>query len=404
MAQLQDATGWDKATYKDFRTFVRGASAETGLNPNNRTEQQDSQKWATFRNKVLAGFPALNNYANHWPLNLYYNRWVSDRIHHKRDTETTKLPSVTVDHEQSCYQYSDSDEDVPLSRQRTQDRPEFSKSSVESDSDDLDEIPVKRKSKTARSLDETPPRIYIGKDPSTFSRHPCHYRLASSRSNLLESEFEKDSDSSSTRRRISSVRNPSSDLLSRSPAHEWPVYCVFCGIPPIVPESCTKELRELFQEDVVAVLLTVGLLHDLHLRILAALEESQRQAFLLSLVPEHFTQFMACEISEVIDGFAKDHVGENLPTGELEACSRHRNQALEHDGVPSQLQLTLEVCGMEELGPVAVFLGIDSNARLRAMRTFKPEMKKAMMFDNMKEVKPSLFQIFMLEWALAPAS
>ncbi|KAJ7085828.1 hypothetical protein B0H15DRAFT_372727 [Mycena belliarum] len=235
MAQLQDATGWDKATYKDFRTFVRGASAETGLNPNNRTEQQDSQKWATFRNKVnqrafvfsgrslflvqvLAGFPALNNYANHWPLNLYYNRWVSDRIHHKRDTETTKLPSVTVDHEQSCYQYSDSDEDVPLSRQRTQDRPEFSKSSVESDSDDLDEIPVKRKSKTARSLDETPPRIYIGKDPSTFSRHPCHYRLASSRSNLLESEFEKDSDSSSTRRRISSVRNPSSDLLSRSPA------------------------------------------------------------------------------------------------------------------------------------------------------------------------------------------
>jgi hypothetical protein len=60
--------------------------------------------------------------------------------------------------------------------------------------------------------------------------------------------------------------------------------------------------------------------------------------------------------------------------------------------------------GMEELGPSCVFLGISSNANFQAIRTWSIELKRKMVFDNIKEIHPSPFQILMLELALAAPS
>jgi hypothetical protein len=98
---------------------------------------------------------------------------------------------------------------------------------------------------------------------------------------------------------------------------DWPLWCVYCGTSPIVPERYTTELRQLFPND-VPTLKTMGILHDLHLRILASLSDSRRHAFLLSFVPKKYTQFRALQISALLNKYGKEHADESLPAGEME--------------------------------------------------------------------------------------
>ncbi|KAJ7444870.1 hypothetical protein FB451DRAFT_1412993 [Mycena latifolia] len=415
MGQLQDALGgWDKDTFTNLRKYVQHWAEMTHLDREHRAEQQDQEKWNEFEHKAVIAFPNLNNYQNHWPLAMYYNRWTSDRAHHKR----TKIPSpaAAVDEKSNSagsHSSDSEDDDVPLSSRSTQNilrSKNAAKRRIESV--DIDEGPAKRRvtrsaAKAAAQATSAAPQVaerpkvsyYIGKNPKTFKRTKAPVTPDDDSSDGMDSDSRQRHPTQSTR------NSASSGTLLGTPeqsVNNWPMWCAFCGVAPAVPEDCIKELRQLFEEDVLGVLANIGILHDLHLRVLSTLEESQRREFLLSLVPEKFSQLTACEISEMFNEYAKQHAGGGIPGGEVEICFRH--QAQHAVDVPSELRLLLEARGMEEVGPAAVFLGIDSNARFQTSRTFKVEAKKKMIFENMKGIKPSLFQNLMLELALAPAS
>jgi hypothetical protein len=36
----------------------------------------------SFCTQTLVEFPDLNKYQDHWPIQLYFNRWIIDRVHH----------------------------------------------------------------------------------------------------------------------------------------------------------------------------------------------------------------------------------------------------------------------------------------------------------------------------------
>ncbi|KAJ7709649.1 hypothetical protein B0H17DRAFT_232002 [Mycena rosella] len=420
---LRQAMGadWDENAFHNFRKHVQSSAETSGLDMNQVKEHQDEAKWLEFENKALVEFPQLEHYENHWPLTAYFNKWITNRQHHARrpdapffsppvDRTRIRNPSPRAEKWGSDDSDSTSEDERPLSSQVLHkaagkrrikdagDGPSAKRLATTSakDAEPKDDVP---KATTCTPLAGSK-RYYIGQNPNTIGRL-AKPALPSKAAVAQQSEDESDSDSDSSKRDRQSTQSNRAESLEPS-AIEWPFWCVFCGRAPPVPERCTQKLRRLFDDEVLGVFVTIGILHDLHLRVLAALNESQRQTFLLSLVPGHLNQFKAGEIAEVLDVYAAEHAEKKLPGGEIEVCPRHQPQHTVD--VPSELLLILEARGMEEVGPAAVFLGIESNAQFQAVRNFKPETKQKMIFDNMKEIKPSSFQKLMLEVALSPAS
>ncbi|KAJ7172251.1 hypothetical protein C8R46DRAFT_1032334 [Mycena filopes] len=191
----------------------------------------------------------------------------------------------------------------------------------------------------------------------------------------------------------STLTPPSTSTSDVHTLTDWPNFCVFCGFAPIVAPRYTAELRRLFSGSGPAVLAMMGILHDLHLRILATrTTPERRRAFLLEAVKTgRCTQLEVLQMASALESFAKTITerGEKLPGGDMEVCARHSDQ---HDvAVSPELAHVLQGLGMEELGPAAVFLGIDSDARFRV---------QTILFDNMKGIQPSPFQKLMLKIAL----
>ncbi|KAJ6597126.1 hypothetical protein DFH09DRAFT_1133764 [Mycena vulgaris] len=409
MDKIQRAlgSGFDETKFKEFR---------------------DETTWEEFVKQALLKFPALTKYQGQWPLELYFNRWTSDRVHHKATIKPARKRRIEAD---------DEIDDGPSKRPTTI-------SAGRGIARDLSKDPAAaaapRGADPGRryfigkdpTSNDPPPAVttaalqvagerrkiyYIGENPSNFRRPPrSHSHIPASPTSKPVSGHESDTDSSQRPAAKPLSEDDESDpdlrdclcLLGVQRLNKfqtvWPMWCVHCGVPPpVVPEECIRQLCRLFKGDVLGIFATIGILHDLHLRVLATLDEAHRRKFLLSFVPGKFSQFEACQVSEILGAYAKKHAGEDeFPGGEIEVCSRHQAQyAVE---VPSELRLLLATLGMEELGPAAVFLGIDSNKKFQTMRTFDSEMKRKMIFESLKGIKPSPFQILMLEIALAPAS
>ncbi|KAJ7047045.1 hypothetical protein C8F04DRAFT_218557 [Mycena alexandri] len=290
----------------------------------------------------------------------------------------------------------------------------------------LEEIPAHN----APPRDAKGTRYYIGKNPINYKR-PQAKRKAPTVKKVVLSDDESDDDFDVPRRATQGTPGQSSQGASSSasgmgqssqdtfsqPATDlsadasvdvhtltdWPIFCVFCGAPPVVAPRYTTELRGLLSPGAPAVLATMGILHDLHLRILATcITPAQRRDFLLSAVTKgRCTQFEALEMTSALDSFGEKITerGENLPGDSIEVCIYHGdNHAV---AVPPELARALQELGMEELGPAAVFLGISSDARFRDARKFDEDVKRVMLFENMKGIEPSAFQKMMLEIVLS---
>ncbi|KAF7338102.1 hypothetical protein MVEN_02034900 [Mycena venus] len=102
---------------------------------------------------------------------------------------------------------------------------------------------------------------------------------------------------------------------------KWPIWCVFCQrtTPPFVPDRYTSELHQLFPfpSDVPHIFAAMGILHDLHLRILAFLSEAERDSFLHLFIGSKYTQFQALEISDALNKYALEHAEDEFPDGEM---------------------------------------------------------------------------------------
>lgn len=117
----------------------------------------------------------------------------------------------------------------------------------------------------------------------------------------------------------------------QEPLTNWPYWCVWCktGAPPAVPERYTRELRQLFPTNDVHILACMGVLHDLHLQVLARIRAAQRRDFLLSFVPNKYTQLKALEMSDVLDKFGEEHEDEGFPGGLIQlVCSKSSQSSL----------------------------------------------------------------------------
>ncbi|KAJ6525681.1 hypothetical protein B0H19DRAFT_1276035 [Mycena capillaripes] len=425
MQQILDAMGHDcwATRFDRFKAVIRDSAREVELDGLTRHEQENQNKWKKLVKIVVKEFPDLEKYQDHWPVIAYFNRLVADRVYclsQKKDQKEKSRPDSNVDSDRES-------DDIPLSLAssdpRRHSKPTLpptrtaGKRSAELD-DDSSEVRAKRRasSSTSKSNDvPVGPRYYIGKNPSNFKTPALRKALNSA--TVLSSDDESDTDarcprpSAATSSQVSScpatqpsgamTRTPSTPAQAQDNRNDWPYWCVWCktGAPPTVPERYTKELRQLFPGDSVHTLTAMGILHDLHLRVLASIGEPNRRAFLLSFVPTKYTQFKALEMSDALNKFSKDHADEDFPTGEIQVCSKHANEHAVQ--VPSELEDVLQTLGMEELGPAAVFLGIKTNTNFQTARRFDAAARKDVFFNNMKGIQPSAFQNMMLEVALA---
>ncbi|KAJ7940399.1 hypothetical protein B0H13DRAFT_1937913, partial [Mycena leptocephala] len=313
MPQLREAMGlqcWDLVKFNNFREAIWDSARIFGLDGLTRWEHENETNWKKLVQKLVNQYPDLKQYQDYWPVAMYFNRWVLHRKYLGSPPLITKDNSLKDQPDSEADSDPESDE-VPLSlsaRRRTTppNRNAASKRSAdhEEDSDDSPARRRTRRSSTTESDDASTattsrgPRFYIGKNPSNFRRPlgsgNAALRKASGRADSdsdMDDFFARGSGAAQSSQVSSRPATQSSNVSAElDPMIDWPLWCVYCGTSPTVPERYTTELRQLFPND-VPTLKTMGILHDLHLRILASLSDSRRHAFLLSFVPKKYTQF-----------------------------------------------------------------------------------------------------------------
>ncbi|KAJ7156965.1 hypothetical protein C8R43DRAFT_1234686 [Mycena crocata] len=342
---------------------------------------------------VIEKNPELPKYDHHWPVTVYFNRWAAE--HKAKNTaRRNKSPKASSD--------SDSDK-LPL-RLASRQKGKFArKRVVQSSSDDSEEdlrdtadkvhhIEKRKRLNRGDRLDaaattdfEVAPltkRYYIGKNPAQY-----HNRASDSNNPPAAHK--------------APTRQESDD----EGVHEWPHWCAFCGVPPVVSGLYTKDIRALFSVETMGILSTLGISHDLHFKILSSLDVSRRRNFLLSFVPDKISQFIACDIMDAIQKYGKHRSKEEL-LGDEDIkpipCSNLTHQARsEKVKVSPELENCLKAFRMQELKHILFFIGIDSNERFQKMCGFTEENKRKMLYENIKEIYPSPFQKMMLELVLA---
>ncbi|KAJ7343221.1 hypothetical protein DFH08DRAFT_962353 [Mycena albidolilacea] len=446
MESLQDAMGvsWNSARVGSFRNVVWSTAQHLKLDLDTRSERQDQTKWNKLLERVVEKFQDLDTYQGQWPVAMFYNRRVAGRKHYRHL------------HNKSTSVNSDSDDDErPLnanlgrligSRKTTSAAPRPENTAVKrtANSDSGSDEPSRKRS-TRYFMDKTKnvptsfssanKRYYVGKNPNDFRRPLSSSsssnvspprKNTSARAVALSDDSEPDEPLSSGSRADQSFRQGSSQTASQksqvsssqptsqgSPTQsqteaaltDWPVWCVFCQkkTPPTVPDQYTPELRQLFpiSSKVPAIFAAIGILHDIHLRILVSIPKVECDAFLRSFIGIQYTQWERVQISAALDTYAKEHADDPLPYWEMEGCPIHENQ---HEvDVPSELLAALHRLGMEEVGPAAVFLGINTNADYRkACGSDRATIKD--LLGHIVGITPSPFQKLMLELALKPAS
>ncbi|KAJ6630576.1 hypothetical protein B0H10DRAFT_1981841 [Mycena sp. CBHHK59/15] len=414
--ELADALGWTWEQFARFKACIRTLAA-TRLNTLALQDDQDPKEWSQLVKDVLTTFPELVDFQQQWPVQVYFNNWVKHRqVNARKQLPKTRSGRNDDDkaNEISNHDSENSEDDTPLSS-ISKNRP--AKRSIAKDTMDRG-IPAKRTRSSDTPLKQATKIYYIGQNPTMFKR-PSDGGSSAPSARTRTSATPSPDDDHSLDRCNRRPHTPSSHV-SRSPTqgsqiplqsvkptliqnglNAWPQWCVFCGVPPAVPECYTTEMRHCFKGDSY-LCGTMGILHDRHFRILASQDKSRRDNFLLDFVPALFNQFKALDLAKRFDKFANDHSGEDvLPEGgqEIEVCSRH--QANYVINVPSKLQASLESVGMEELGPAAVFLGIHSNTDFEMIRNFDAESKKEMVYSRLKEIKLNKFQLMILELVLA---
>ncbi|KAK7037934.1 hypothetical protein R3P38DRAFT_2903496 [Favolaschia claudopus] len=170
----------------------------------------------------------------------------------------------------------------------------------------------------------------------------------------------------------------------------WPVWCVFCQhtTPPTVPACYTADIRRLFPSpsNIPAHLAALGILHDLHLRSFATLPANDQYTFLRS----RLTQFQVAEFFDAL--FAATLL---LC---FDQCPIHKRK--DEASAPRALLDVLCSLGMEEVGSIAVSLGIRTDAEFERACQYEEQIKKRFMLNEMGDMRPSAFQKFILEIAL----
>ncbi|KAJ7148538.1 hypothetical protein C8R43DRAFT_1009266 [Mycena crocata] len=278
IADMQGLMGWSERDFHRFKNHVQDKSERLGLNLIAGPKEQDPQKWKELVDDCVFVFPALDDFENHWPVEVYFIKYSYWRYQHSKRRKPKNAPqngAEASDHTQT--------RDEQTSRKRKE-RP---------DASDIENEPTRSNSNTA-SQKGSPSKI----------THPGRKVLGQNATDVGHSSSQTSNASSSS----STSYSTSTSRPARSASHtaHWRA-CIFCGFRPPIHAEETIELQVCFpgRDDLRQILATIGIATDRYLRAFLHLRARERDAFLDRLCPGRLSCFESIEISEMLEKYRK---------------------------------------------------------------------------------------------------
>ncbi|KAJ7632860.1 hypothetical protein FB45DRAFT_1026985 [Roridomyces roridus] len=340
--ELREAIGWTEAQFQSFKVVVRQSAQDLQLGVKFYDTQSESKRTALVQ-KAAKKFPDLTRFEDSWPLRLYFDRWVKERLR-KRGAEPT--------------------------------------SNVK-----------KRKIESGGEKEGRPPKRRV---TSQKSGERKIIRVGQAFAATADGTESSGSDEDVPLAR----RKPCQPVLASLANLSWPTWCPWCGSAPPIPHNLTGELRHLFP-DLLDEFRAVGIVHDLHLRIVASKLGSKSRAFILRTFSPKLSAPRASQtaktIADKIDAYYGTHKNVPIPEGDILVCTRH--EAKYRIEVPPALCLKLQQLGMEEIGPAVFALGVETDTNFKTVCAMPDGQKD--MWSTGKEVRFSALQCEILKLTFA---
>ncbi|KAJ6480959.1 hypothetical protein C8R45DRAFT_1151661 [Mycena sanguinolenta] len=325
----QAMPGWTQATFHAFKKHIRLTTNTLELDEYSEPRDQDQSKWAKLLDACLREFPELNNFDDHWPLDIYYRKLVYTRVVHRRRREKEASAAGAFNNAQPTTTNSKKRKAPhPQPRDEGEEGNIGSTRSVAARSIEPARNQPQRLSQpqatssrfgSGSSLAVTndpisSPNVPVagnrpGAESSSLARHSIPSVRTTSNASI-RSKQSTGSFSSATQTTSSPSALPSNSLSSppsslcgqpatNTQGRSRQSFCVLCGFQPPVHDSGIAQLD--LDRHLLARLANAGVVADHHLRALLSLSESRQEACLHALASaEKFTWVEKVEIAEAL--------------------------------------------------------------------------------------------------------
>ncbi|KAF8217124.1 hypothetical protein K438DRAFT_1926028 [Mycena galopus ATCC 62051] len=308
---------WTEAKFHLFKLHVASKAKTLGLDTYKWPQDQDDTKWNNLLHACRTEFPELDQFEGHWPVDIYYSKWVYFRVIEKRRREkkanvesSQSLNSKKRKAPQPSEEDKENPENPSLSAARSK-RPTYQRASSPQNTSSCTSLsgPISRETnRSAGSSGSDDARVSLTrKDSNTSAGAKGSTRSSSSRRIENDHSFSANEMSSSPLASSSSSasRSPSCAQPAKKPnAHPQWGACVLCGYQPPVPAKETTKLHQCFRNrtDLLTRLAHAGVVADHHFRALLGFSQSRRKGFLSALTSaEKLTWVEKLEIDEALE-------------------------------------------------------------------------------------------------------
>ncbi|KAJ6480966.1 hypothetical protein C8R45DRAFT_1151679 [Mycena sanguinolenta] len=358
----QAMAGWTQATFNAFKKHIRLTANTLELDEYCGPQDQDQSKWEKLLDACLREFPELNDFYDHWPLDIYYRKLVYFRVvqRRRRDKEASATAALnnaqptTVNSKKRKAPYPqprDEGGEGNIGSTRS-----VAARSIQPPQNQLQRLsqPQAKSSRfgsgsslaVTNDLISSPNVPVAGNRPGAESSSLAGNSIPSVRTTSNASIGNKHSTGSlsSANQTTSNPSVLSSTSLSSSPPNSslcgqpatkfqgrsQQSFCVLCGFHPPVHDSEITQLN--LDRHLLARLVNAGVVADHHLRALLRLSESRQEACLHALASaEKFTWVEKVEIAEALEtyvdknpDFTQSSQSEPARKARLTAISRPR--------------------------------------------------------------------------------
>ncbi|KAJ7751708.1 hypothetical protein B0H16DRAFT_1840146 [Mycena metata] len=298
LVELSDTMGWSEREFGRFKEHIIAAANKLNLDTFSEPKDQDPAKWEQLLVDCRAKFPQLDDFHNHWPLEVYYTKYVAWRVSNRnrrcRSTQGTGTRSQGKSKKNNKYVGSEKEQrtstptviqsSVNLARRaRTHANPRSPAPGEES--------PSASRSSKSISVAQTS----LDASPSVSGNNQ-----GSSSGSKAGSVAAKDNSSLS----VTSTASRGTGAVSSQKAKRGP--CILCGAQFPVSPSETVQLRECFHDrlDLLRVLSVVGVIADHHLNAFLRLNSHRRHDFLHSgALQGRLTYLQKVEILDLLESY-----------------------------------------------------------------------------------------------------
>ncbi|KAJ7751689.1 hypothetical protein B0H16DRAFT_1840125 [Mycena metata] len=291
LVEFSDTMGWSEREFGRFKEHIIAAANKLNLDTFSEPKEQDPAKWEQLLVGCRAKFPQLDDFQNHWPLEVYYTKYVIWRVSNRnrrcRSTQETGTRSQGKSKRNNKHMGSEKGQRTSaatvIQSPRTHANPRSPAPGEESTSASRSSQSI---SVAQTSLDASPSAS--GNDEGSSSGSKTSSVSAKDNSSL-----------SVTSRSSRGAGAISSQNSKRGP-------CILCSAQFPVSPSETMQLREFFHDrpDLLRVLSVVGIIADHHLNAFLRLNSHRRHDFLHSgALQGRLTYLQKVEILDLLESY-----------------------------------------------------------------------------------------------------